>query len=217
MGFTGPVSDAHPYQQPPSGPGPLWPGMREVKADLRSSGLLVLALAAVGLPAGVLWWLLAPRADYEVTADGPVAIGRPSAELLVADDAVFVLVVAVVGFACGAAAWWLRRRRGVATVVALSLGTAAGAALAWQVGEVLGAGPSRAELADVGTTVTTALTLASLPAIAVAPFAALLAYLIGTLYTGDDGLGRTGPTAAAAPTAELPAPPPMAEVPPPRS
>lgn len=210
------MSDVLP-PAPASGAGPLWQGAREIRADLRSSALLVLALAAVGLPAGVLWWLLAPRADYEVTADGPVPIGRPSAELLVGDDVVFVFVVAAVGFACGAAAWWLRRRRGVATVVALSLGTAAGAALAWQVGELLGRGPSEAELADVGATVTTALSLASLPAIAVAPFTALVAYLIGTLYTGDDGLGRTGTVAGPVPAAELPAPPPLVEVPPTRT
>lgn len=173
-------------------PAARWPGRRELRADLRSAGWTALALAAVGLPSGLLWWLLAPRENYTITADGPVPVGRPAVELLVADDVIFVLVVAGVGLACGAGVWWLRRRRGVAMVVALSLGTAIGAAVAWQVGELLGAGPDRAELVDVGATVTTSLALDSLPALAVAPFTALLAYLIGVLTTADDGLGRTG-------------------------
>ena len=52
------------------------------------------------------------------------------------------------------------------------------AVVAWQLGELLGAGPTEAQLADVGAVVTTSLTLGSLPALAIAPFAALLAYLV---------------------------------------
>jgi hypothetical protein len=109
----------------------------------------------------------------------------------VADDAVFVLVLAVVGLIAGVAAWLLRRRRGVATVVALALGALATAVVAWQVGEVLGAGPTQAQLADVGAVVTTSLTLGSPAAIAVAPFMAVLGYVVRVVVTHDDGLGRT--------------------------
>jgi hypothetical protein len=151
----------------------------------------VLALALTGLPLGLGWWLLAPRADFRVTVDGPVVIGSPPAELLVADDAVFVLIVAVAGLLMGAGAWFMRRRRGVATMVALPLGAALAAAVAWQLGELLGSGPSAAELDSVGSVVTTALQLGSLPALAVAPFTAIAAYLVGVLYASDDGLGRT--------------------------
>jgi LPXTG-motif cell wall-anchored protein len=151
----------------------------------------VLALALAGVLAGVLWWLLAPRADFRVTDTGPVPIGDVSEELLVADDAVFALVLAGVGLLVGAAAWFLRRRRGVATVLALALGSCLTAVVAWQVGELLGGGPSEAELADVGARVTTSLTLGSLPAMAIAPFTALLAYVAAVLYAPDDGLGRT--------------------------
>ena len=70
-------------------------------------------------------------------------MGSPSDELLIADDAVFVLVLAVVGLLAGAAAWRLRRRRGVATAVAVAVGALATAVVAWQVGEVLGVGPTR--------------------------------------------------------------------------
>ena len=198
-------------------PAARWPGRRELRADLRAAMWLVVGLAVAGLPTGLLWWLLAPRADYRITAQGPVVIGHPTEELLVADDAVFALVLVGVGLLCGAAAWWLRRRRGVTILLALAVGTALTAVVAWQLGELLGAGPTKAELTDVGTVVTTSLTMASLPALAMAPFAAVLAYLVGVLYVADDGLNRpadpAAPPAVALPAID-PGARPMVDVPP---
>jgi CDP-diglyceride synthetase len=198
-----------------------------VRADLRSSAGIALALLVTGVPAGLLWWALAPRADFRVTAAGPVAIGDLSEELLVADDAVFVLVLAGVGLLAGAAVWRLRRRRGVATVLALALGTCLTSVVAWQVGELLGAGPTKAQLAAVGARVTTSLTLGSPAALAVATFTALLAYVVAVLYAPDDDLGRTepdrtepdragaGPSAAGTDPEAVPVERPLVEVPPP--
>ena len=173
-------------------PEAYWRGWPEVRADLRSSVGLVLAMALTGVPAGLVWWWLAPRADFRITGDGPVAIGNPSQELLVADDVVFVLVLVGTGLLLGASAWFLRRRRGVATVVALARGACATGVVAWQLGELLGAGPTQAELADVGARVTTSLTLGSPAAIAAATFMALLAYIVAVLYAPGDDLGRAG-------------------------
>ncbi len=181
--FTGPVI------QPPVNA--HWPGRAEIRADLRSSAGLVLGLAHAGVPAGLLWWLLAPRADFRITEAGPAVIGTPSQELLVAGDGVYTLVLGALGLITGAAAWRLRRRRGVATVLALALGATVTAVVAWQVGELLGQGPSDAELADVGGRVTSALRLGGLPALAVAPFAAVAAYLVPVLMATGDDLGRT--------------------------
>ena len=161
-----------------------------MRADVRSSLRLALVLAVAGVPAGLAWWGLAPRADFRITDAGPEPIGTPSDELLVADDAVYVLVLAVVGLVAGLVAWQLRRRRGVATVGALAAGALAASVVAWQVGELLGAGPTEAQIADVGAVVTTSLTLGSPPAIAVAPFMAVLAYVVRALMAHDDGLGR---------------------------
>jgi hypothetical protein len=168
-----------------------WRGWPEIRADLRSSVRLVLVLALTGVVAGLLWWWLAPRADFRITSSGPVAIGDPSDELLVADDAVFALIMTAFGLVAGAAAWFLRRRRGVATMLALAVGGSAMAAVAWQFGEFLGAGPTHAQLADVGRVVTTSLTLGSLPALALAPFGAVLAYLVPVITAHQDDLGRT--------------------------
>jgi hypothetical protein len=180
----------------PSPASAYWPGWPEIRADLRSALGLVLVLAVVGLPAGVLWWALAPRADFRITETGPEVLGNPSDELLLADDGIFVLVLALTGLLLGVAAWFLRRRRGVATVLALAVGASITGVVAWQVGEVLGAGPSDEQLADVGTTVTSSLTLGSLPSLAVAPFMAILAYVLGVLNARGDDLGRTGTVTA---------------------
>jgi LPXTG-motif cell wall-anchored protein len=212
--FTGAVSSPAPFADPATAEGPrdappatdqgrrwgtppsasasaYWRGWPEVRADLRSAAGVVAGLALAGVPAGLLWWALAPRADFRITETGPVPVGEVSPELLVADDAVLALVLAGVGLLAGVAAWFLRRRRGVATVLALALGACLTAVVAWQVGELLGAGPSEAQLADVGARVTTSLTLNSPAAMALAPFTALLAYVVAVLYTPDDGLGRT--------------------------
>ena len=105
------------------GAGAPWPGRAELRADLRGSLVLAGVLLLTGIPAGLLWWALAPRATFEVTEEGPVPVGRPPIELLVADDGVYTVVLAVLGLVAGAVAWQLRRRRGVATVLALAAGT----------------------------------------------------------------------------------------------
>lgn len=190
--------DADPAVRPagaPAGP-PLpppdarWGGWAEVRADLRSALRVTLLVALAGLPAGLLWWLLAPRVAFEVTGAGPEPLGDYSEEFRVADDAVLALVLLGVGLLAGLATWFLSRRRGVAAVLALAVGGSLAAVLAWQLGEVLGSGPSDVAAADAGTTLTTALQLSSLPVLALAPFAALLGYLAATLGAPDDGLGR---------------------------
>lgn len=187
----GPVDPDEPGRAPVPAANAYWRGWPEIRADLRSSARIVLVLALAGVLAGLLWWWLAPRADFRVTDAGPVVIGNPAEELLVADDAVFALIVGAFGLVAGAAAWFLRRRRGVATVLALAVGCSLMAVVAWQLGELLGAGPTEAQLADVGNIVTSRLSLGSLPALALAPFAALLAYLVPVLTVHRDDLGRT--------------------------
>jgi hypothetical protein len=196
----GPVGSDAPVRAAVPAANAYWRGWPEIRADLRSSGRIVLVLTGAGLLAGLLWWWLAPRADFRITDAGPVVIGNPVEELLVADDVVLTLILVAFGLLAGAAAWFLRRRRGVATVLALAVGASLMAVVAWQLGELLGAGPTKAQLADVGTVVTTRLSLGSLPAMALAPFAALLAYLVPVITAHRDDLGRTpDPTRTGAP------------------
>jgi LPXTG-motif cell wall-anchored protein len=167
-----------------------WGGVAELRADLLPAARVTAALALTGIPAGLLWWLLAPREDYRVLADGVQPLGDTSAELFAADDGVYVLIMAGLGLLAGIACWLLRRRRGVALLAGLTLGTGVSGVLAWQLGELLGEGPTQADLQDVGATVTTRLELMSLPALTVAPFVAVLVYVAATLLASRDDLGR---------------------------
>jgi hypothetical protein len=186
------------------------PGLRGSREDLRSALMTVLALAVAGLAAGGVWTWLAPRADYRVTATDVEAVGQPSAELFMADDGVFVLVLAALGLLAGTVVWARRRRRGALTLVALATGMLAAGVVAWQLGEWAGPAPTDAQLADVGGTVTTALSLGATAALAVGPFVAVLVYLAATALTSRDDLGR-----ADAEPADQPLRPPLPPVPPP--
>ncbi|WP_051515392.1 DUF2567 domain-containing protein [Candidatus Blastococcus massiliensis] len=203
-------------------PSDYWRGWAETREDLPRAGWFLLAVTLAGVPAGVIWWALAPRAEFRITEDGPAPIGVPSAELLIADDGVFVLVLATLGLFAGLAAWAMRKARGVTLVVTLAVGTVLAGAVAWWVGVLLGEGPTDAQLAEVGGVVTTRLDLGSTAALAVAPFVAVLVYLLGVILNADDGLGRPVPVpdansdASPAPAADAPVLPPLVETPPAR-
>ncbi|MBM7804769.1 hypothetical protein JOD57_000606 [Geodermatophilus bullaregiensis] len=183
------------------------PVLPELRSDLRGAVVWAGLLGLSGLLVGLLWARLAPRARFEVVEGGAVPLGRPSAELLVADDAVLVLLLAGLGLLAGGAAWAVRRRRGVAWLLGTALGTGVAGVLAWQLGEALAPGPTAAQLVDVGARVTTGLQLSSPQALAVAPFTALLVYVVAALFAASDDLGRGEPGRGSSPVA---APPPSA-------
>jgi LPXTG-motif cell wall-anchored protein len=208
-GFTGGVSDTagpmpaapetgataaagRPAERRAAAVAGRWGGVAELRADLVPTLRLTALLVLAGIPAGLLWWWLAPREDYRVLADGGVeALGKTSSELFAADDGVFVLILGGLGLLAGIGGWLLRRRRGVTLLAALAVGTGLAGVLAWQLGELLGPGPTADDLTDVGATVTTRLELASMPALAVAPFMAVLVYVVATLLAAGEDLGRT--------------------------
>ena len=183
---SGPVVPAVAAAAQPAG-GRVLP---ELRADLRGAVVWAGLLGLTGLAVGLLWVWLAPRARFEVVEGGAVPVGHPSAELLVADDAVLVLVLGGLGLLAGGLAYAMRRRRGVAVLLATAVGTAVAGLLAWQLGELLAPGPTAAQLAEVGARVTTGLQLSSLPALAVGPFAGLLVYVVAALFASRDDLGR---------------------------
>jgi hypothetical protein len=188
-----------------------WSPWAEARADLGPALRVAALLGLCGIPAGLLWWWLAPRADFRITADGPIPIGRPSEELQVADDVVLALILAALGVLAGIVVWRRRGLRGVAAVLALAVGTCLAGLLAWQGGELLGRPPTEAELTDVGGVVTTGLVLGSVPVLAVGPFTALLAYLVGALWAHRDDLDRPSDTSGGyPPVSSPPAEPPAA-------
>jgi hypothetical protein len=165
----------------------------DLRRDWPAGLVLLVGLAVVGALVGLLWWQLAPRAQFSITSDGPQVIGNPSQELLVADDSIFVLLLAGLGLLAGAGAWLLRRWRGITALVGLALGMLAAGAVAWWVGRLLAPAPTRAALTHVGGRVTTSLDLGSAVELAVGPFTAVLVYVVAALYARSDSLGRPDP------------------------
>ena len=184
------------------------PGLQGSRTDLRSGVLLALVLGLAGLVTGGLWVWLAPRADFRVTdTQGSVEVvggGLVSPELFMSDDGVYVLLLAGLGLVAGLAAWALRSRRGVVTLTATAVGMLLASLVTWQLGALLGRGPSQEQLSTPGTQVTTALDLGALAALAVGPFVAVFVYLVATVLTSRDDLGRADTTVG--PHQELSAP-----------
>ena len=167
-----------------------WSPWVEARREWAWAALLVGVLALAGVLVGLLWWGIAPRAQFAITSSGPQVIGDPSDELLAADDSVFALLLGGLGLLAGLGTWLVRRRRGLAGLIGVALGTLVAGVVAWRLGELLGPPPTKAELGHLGAHVTTALHLAALPALAVGPFAAVLVYVLGSLWNRSDDLGR---------------------------
>lgn len=174
---------------PVAGPATPWhaslrPGPREIARSTRLASLLCL----VGLPVGLLWWLVAPRRAYEVTADGAFAVVSES-EAAVGSDGWLLLMLTVVAVVSAAAAWWGVRPRGPFVPIGLAVGMVGCGLLAWLTGSLLGPGPTAADLSDVGTEVLGPLQLGAIGVLVVGPFVAVAGYAFGVCLTRRDDLG----------------------------
>ncbi len=153
---------------------------------LRLLIVLVGGLAAVGLPVGLVWWLVAPVAQLRIEKDGGFFVD-PQPQQFVAADAWFILLTGVVGLTAGLLTWWIAKDGGYAAVVGLALGATASAAVAWGVGVWLG----RVDLAaaaklPVGSLVDVPLRLGMHGALAIEPLAALVAWVVPGLVVERD-------------------------------
>lgn len=179
-----------PEHVPPARPGPKWyavllPGAGDVAAAAR----LVVGLLLAGIPVGLLWLALAPRREFQVAEQGAFAVEADS-EAAVAGDGWFLLLTVAVAVVAAVLAWRWRGRRGPLMPAALAVGTSLCGALAATLGAALGSGPSAAELADVGTIVQSPLQLRAYGVLVVAPFVAVVGYLVAVCFTPRDDLDR---------------------------
>ncbi|MBG6099599.1 MULTISPECIES: DUF2567 domain-containing protein [Micromonospora] len=98
----------------------------------------VLALAALGVPLGLLWAALAPDTPVLKTAEGAI-YAEPQPEQPIAADGWFSLLGLAFGLIVALALWFvLRRRRGPVGLLAAVLGALVAAPVAWQVGRRIG-------------------------------------------------------------------------------
>ena len=122
----GPLADSGPRRRP-------W------RRTLAVGALTALAVAALGVPLGLLWSWLSPTVPVGRSAQGEIVVTDPSPEQFVAADGWFTLLGLGFGVAAAIAAWLiLRRDRGPALLLGVVVGALGAAGVAWQVGRRLG-------------------------------------------------------------------------------
>jgi hypothetical protein len=114
---------------------------RPLSRTLAATAAVVVALALLGGPLGLLWHYLAPTVPVINAGDGRVLINDQSPEEYIAADAWFAIIGLIFGLAVAVIAWLvLRRYRGPWLVAGVTLGALAAAAVAWQAGRLIGLG-----------------------------------------------------------------------------
>ncbi|MFF3321826.1 ABC transporter permease [Streptomyces sp. NPDC002889] len=136
-----------PHQPPPndnpwqSSPPPPYDGAEkaapdpegDLKRDLRDAAVVALVMTVLGVALGLLWLWLAPKVPL-VSNGEAVFLKDTEGEEAIGADGTFVLLGVAFGAVTAAAVFWLRRRGGIALVVALAVGALLGSLLAWGVG-----------------------------------------------------------------------------------
>ncbi|WP_425312214.1 DUF2567 domain-containing protein [Micromonospora yangpuensis] len=101
-------------------------------------GAVVAGLTLLGVPLGLLWARLAPATPVIKTAQGAI-YAEPQPEQPIAADGWFSLLALGLGILAAIGLWFLLRRlRGPAGLVALTVGGIGAALVAWQVGRRIG-------------------------------------------------------------------------------
>ncbi|TCB97961.1 DUF2567 domain-containing protein [Micromonospora zingiberis] len=137
------MSPDTPAVEPPAPASPADPWAfadppRRPARTVSVGGAVVLVLALLGVPLGLLWAAVAPATPVVKTADG-AAYGQTQPEQPVAADGWFTLLGLAFGVLAALALWFvLRRRRGPVGLVVVTAGALAAALVAWQVGRRIG-------------------------------------------------------------------------------
>ncbi|MCK2220872.1 hypothetical protein MF672_044760 [Actinomadura sp. ATCC 31491] len=101
--------------------------------EVRAFAVTVLALAALGIGAGLAWSAVSPRAPYQVGEHGLV-LADLTTQALIAADGWYAVITGGLGLLCGAVGWLAGRRWMLGVLAGLCAGGVAAAALAYWVG-----------------------------------------------------------------------------------
>jgi hypothetical protein len=186
---------------PPLGnPAPENPGNSDhtsPRAPLRTTSLAFLAplvaTAVLGVPAGYIWALVAPRALARIVRHGAAGVVNAETTAFIVADAWFVLIAAAGGLLPGLAGYvYVVRRRGAPAALGLILGGLAAAAIMWWIGDHYGHASFQHALLTrpIGTYLHASLTLGSKAAIVFWPLFAALAIAVPEVVAyarGDRG------------------------------
>ncbi|GAA3468148.1 hypothetical protein GCM10018965_027010 [Nonomuraea roseola] len=116
---------------------------------VRAFAVTVLALATLGVPAGLVWSLIAPRAPYALTGEGPV-LADPATQSLIAADGWYAVITGALALACAVVAWNLARTRRLEVLLGLAAGGGLAAFVTYWVGTTFTLGAVTVEAQALG-------------------------------------------------------------------
>jgi hypothetical protein len=147
--------------------------------QVRIGVLTTLVIAVLGIPAGLLWTVVAPRTTYVVASAGQAVVGDPETQTLIAADGWFAVLGAAAGLLCGVVAYVLAGRlRELGLLAALGVGGTGASLIAWLIGFLIGrsAFQHKIQTARAGTAAKGTLDLHAAGVVIVWPLIALIVF-----------------------------------------
>lgn len=175
-----PWSPPPPRQQQRSAP-------RRIPQTITGVFLTCVLTGIAGVPGGLAWAAIAPRAQVVVTGRGAVNVINPETSAFIAADGWFCVVGLAGGLLCGFAAYLATvRRYGALAAAALIIGAFAASLVGWWVGHSIGLSGFHAGLmtGHAGTVLHAPLTLRARSALASWPFGAALVVVAAEMTAG---------------------------------
>lgn len=107
----------------------------EIRRQAGVGGLFAAVLIVLGVPVGLVWSAIAPRAGLIVIAPGQAALADPESTAYMTGDGQFALLTMGVGAVVAVVAYTVAgRRTGTGAVLGLAAGGVLGSLLAWLLG-----------------------------------------------------------------------------------
>ena len=133
------MEDVDPYPSGPVGWEPERPRPRSLRPTLLTTAATALTVAALGAPLGLLWHALSPTVPVLDAGANGIVINDPSPEEYIAAESWFTLLGFAFGLVVAVAAWLvLRRYRGPALLLGVTVGALGAALVAWRLGREIG-------------------------------------------------------------------------------
>jgi hypothetical protein len=145
-------------------------------------------IAAVGIPVGLLWWLLAPSGLNLLTANPDLAAGTNTGTWLPRDLVLAGLCLLAGCIAGSFVAGSKHHQPAPSTVLVVVLAGAAGALIAWGTGVLVAQWWGAP--ADTSASASAAFSLRSYAVLAIWPAAIALAIFLNSLFPGSGGKPR---------------------------
>lgn len=170
----------------PWAPPPPPPTQLTSAAELRQGALVVVALAVLGVLAGVVWkvWTVKTHGYYI----GSNIIIPDETEGWIGADAHFAIITGITGLIAGPVVWRMRRARGATMAVAIAVGGLLGSLIAAQVGHLI-AGGNHTVQKNTNFVDRLPLSVHAHGLLVVEAVLALATYLAAVLFTARDDLG----------------------------